>query len=237
MDAASVGAVFARAWGLLRRNLTIVVPGLVVGALIGLVSAYLAPPVAPDDVSAGLARPYDSFARLLVMTVSVIATVLTISYTTGMASSAWKNGRATFADGSRAFRHDAGNVLVALGSLFALGFVASLLAPFTFFCSLIAYVFFGIYTMPSVIVGERNGFASIAESAAIAWRRPVTTGLLVGGLFAILIAMGVVTNLLSATPYVGQIFANVVVQAVVAYFTLVLVGEYLTLAGEGSLAT
>jgi hypothetical protein len=42
---------------------------------------------------------------------------------------------------------------------------------------------------------------------------------------------------LSAAPFVGQVIASVVLQAVVAYFTLVIVGEYRTLAGEGSLAT
>lgn len=237
MDAVSVGAVFARAWVLLRENLAIVVPGLLVGALIGLVSAFLAPPLAPDDVAAGLARPYDRIARLLVTTISVIASVLTITYTTGMARSAWENGRASFADGARAFRADAGNVLVALGLLFLLGFVASLLAPFTLFFSLLAYVFFCIYTMASAIVGERNGFASVVESAAIAWRRPLTTGLLVFGLAAITLVTGLVTSVLSAAPFVGEIVANVALQAVVAYFTLVIVGEYLTLAGEGSLAT
>jgi hypothetical protein len=237
MDAASVGSVFARAWGLLRGNLAIVVPGLVVGALIGFVNAFLAPAVPIDDVAAGLARPYDRIARLLVTTVSVIASVLTITYTTGMARSAWERGRTSFADGSRAFRHDAGNVLIALGLLFVLGLGASLLAPFTFFFSLAAYVFFCIYTMASVIVGERSGLGSIVESASIAWRRPVTTGLLVGGLFAITLAMGLVTSLLSVAPLVGQVVSNVVVQAVVAYFTLVIVGEYRTLAGTGSLAT
>jgi hypothetical protein len=237
MDAVSVGAVFSRAWSLLRVNLAIVVPGLLVGALIGFVSAYLAPPLAVDDVTGGLSRPYDRIARLLVTTISVIASVLTISFTTGMARSAWENGRATFSDGSRAFRNDAGNVLVALGLLFVLGFLASLLAPFTLFVSLLAYVFFCIYTMPSVIVGERNGFASVVESAAIAWRRPLTTGLLVGGLAAIMLAMSAVASVLSAAPFVGQVISNVVLQVVVAYFTLVIVGEYLTIAGEGSLAT
>jgi hypothetical protein len=237
MDAPSVGTVFARAWSLLRGNLAIVVPGLVIGAFIGLVTAYLAPPVAVDDVAAGLARPYDRIARWLVTLISVIASVMTITYTTGMARSAWEHGRATFADGARAFRDDAGNVIVALGLLFLLGFVASLLAPFTLFFSLIAYVFFCIYTMAAAIVGERNGFASVVESAAIAWRRPLTTGLLVGGIAAILLAMGAVTSVLSAAPFVGQVIANVVLQAVVAYFTLVIVGEYRTLAAEGSLAT
>jgi hypothetical protein len=233
----SVGTVFARAWGLFRVNLAIVVPGLLVGALIGFVTAFLAPPLAVDDVAAGLARPYDRIARLLVTTVSVIASVLTISYTTGMARCAWENGRTSFADGAQAFRNDAGNVLVAFGLLFLLGFLASLVAPFTLSVSLLAYVFFCIYTMASVIVGERNGFAAIVESAAIAWRRPLTTGLLVGGLTAIMLVMGIVSSVLSAAPVVGQVIASAVLQAGVAYFTLVIVGEYLALSREGSLAT
>lgn len=237
MGVGSVGTVFTRAWGLLRGNLAIVVPGLLVGALIGFVTAFLAPPVAVDDVAAGLARPYDRIARLLVTTISVIASVLTISYTTGMARCAWENGRTSFADGALAFRNDAGNVLVAFGLLFLLGFLASLCAPFTLNVSLLAYVFFCIYTMASVIVGERNGFASIVESAAIAWRRPWTTGLLVGGLTAIMLVMGIVASVLSAAPVIGQVIASALLQAGVAYFTLVIVGEYLTLARGGSLAT
>ena len=63
----------------------------------------------------------------------------------------------------------------------------------------------------------------------IAYHRPVTTLILVAAIVAIVGIMGLVAELLSATPLVGPLVSTVVVQAVIAYVTLVVVGEYVAL--------
>jgi hypothetical protein len=204
---------------LLFGNLGIVVPGLVVGALAALVQFALEPtPAAALD--AGLVT------RLVENLAQIVASILSIAYTTGMAEAAWETGRASFADGARAFRRDGGHVFVAMLVLFALGFVAALLAPFTLGLSLLVYVYFFIYTMAAAVVGERPGFAAVGESVAIAFRRPVPTLLTVAGVLVIAFAMGAVATLLAAAPLIGPLVAALVVQAVIAYVALVIVGEY-----------
>lgn len=219
MERPGAGAIFARSWGLLLGNLAIVVPGLVVGAFAALVEFAFEPtPAAALD--AGLAT---RFAEGLAQ---VVAAILSIAYTTGMAEAAWETGHARFADGTRAFRRDGGHVFVAMLLLFALGFVAALLAPFTVGVSLVAYVYFFIYTMAAAVVGERTGLAAVRESVEIAFRRPVPTLLTVAGVLLIAFAMGAVATLLAATPLIGPLVSALVVQAVIAYVVLVVVGEY-----------
>ena len=64
------------------------------------------------------------------------------------------------------------------------------------------------------------------ESVEIAFARPVTTLLLVAGIVAIAFAMGLFAEFLERTPLVGPLVSETVVQAVIAYATLVVVGEY-----------
>ncbi|MDP9024491.1 MAG: hypothetical protein M3N13_03830, partial [Candidatus Eremiobacteraeota bacterium] len=154
------------------------------------------------------------------------------AYTTGMADAAWKIGRANFADGRRAFERDGANVLISMGGLFAAGLAAAFLAPFTLFLSLVAYVYFCIYTMASTVVGERRGFAAIAESVEMAYERVVPTTLMVAAIVVLVFGMSLVTLLLSGIPVVGALVSALSVQALIAYLTLVIVGEYLALQGS-----
>lgn len=235
MVARSVENVLLRSWQLLRANWWIVVPGLVFGFVAGVASELLAPsrgsldgaPL-PQNVPASIASALTSDA------VAIVATVLSIAYTTGMANAAWERGAATFLDGRRAFFHEGGHVLVAVVGLAVLGVVAAVAAPYTAYVSLLAYVFFGIYTMPAAVVGELRGLAAIAESARVAYGRPVQTLLLVLAVAAVAALLGVVDALLGATPFLGSILAAVALQAVIAYVTLVVVGEYRAQRQQGT---
>jgi hypothetical protein len=221
MKSGSARGVFAGSLRLLFRNPAIVVPGLVIGAVAALVSAVLQP-----------AQPLDSniFSRLLQGLVQLVASILSIAYTTGMADAAWRDGRAQFSDGARAFRRDAGHVFVAMLALLAIGFVAAVAAPYTIGLSLLVYMFFCIYTMAAAVIGERAGFFAVRESVQIAFARPATTLLVVAGIVAIAFAMGLFAEFLERTPLAGPLVSGVVVQAVIAYATLVVVGEYRALS-------
>jgi hypothetical protein len=214
--------VFAHSLGLLARNLAIVVPGIAIGAIAALVGAALEP-----------AQPLEStvWTRALQEITNVLASILAIAYTTGMADAAWRTGSAGFSDGTRAFKRDVGNVFVAMLVLFALGVAAALVAAFTFGLSLAIYVFFCVYTMAAAVVGERSGFRAVFESAEIAFLRPLTTLLVVAAIIAITFVLGALAELVSGAPLVGPLISEVVIQVVVAYLTLVVVGEYRTLRG------
>jgi hypothetical protein len=216
--------MFGRSLALLRGNLAIAVPGLVVAVVLALVQYALTPADPLAD---------DLFRRSLALAAQVLATIVSIAYTTGMADAAWVRGRAGFPDGARAFRRDGGHVFVALLVLFALGIVAAILAAYTFLLSLLVYAFFCIYTMAAAVSGERPGLRAIAESAEIAFRRPLPTIGIVLGIAAVAFAMGVLATLIAGAPFVGPLAADVVVQFVVAYAALVVVGEYRALRDGG----
>jgi hypothetical protein len=222
MAVQTVDSVFGQAWKLLKSNLSIVVPGLVIGALEGLLEGIFSP--SPEASGAGAA-----FGNLITSIVGLIGAILSIAYTTGMAAAAWRTGRATFGDGAEAFKREGGHIFVALVGLTLIGTAAAFLAPFTFGLSIVAFGFFCIYVMPSAIVGEREGFAAIAESAKIAYERVGPTLLIIVVMFALAVAGAFGAALFAFVPFLGPIVAAVIVEAVLAYFTLVVVGEYLAL--------
>lgn len=231
METRATGNVFARSWQLLFRNPEIAVPGFVAALLAGIVQYALEP--SAESVSGNIT------SRLLQGLVQILVSILQIAYTTGMADAAWQRGVATFGDGARAFRRDGGHVFVAMLALFALGVVAAMLASYTLWLSLVAYVFFCIYTMASAVVGERTGLRAVAESAEIAYRRWWPTLVIVLGIVAFTAVMAMIAGLLAATPLLGPFLAEIVTQAFIAYIVLVLVGEYrlLRVAPSASSAT
>jgi hypothetical protein len=236
METQSLENVFTRSWQLLTRNWIIIVPGIVVGLIVGVVTDLVAPPHTHGDptttggvVSHGLVGVVGS---VIAGAVGIAGFVITECYTVGMAGAAWARGTATLADGANAVRDDAANVLGAAVGLFVLGVVAVLLALPTIGISLLVFYLFMLYALPAAVVGGRGGFAAIAESFAIT-RAKFGTTLLIGIVLAVISLFGGLVALVFAfAPLLGPIVASVISQIVVAFSSLVLVGEYLNLRGN-----
>lgn len=220
--------IFSRAWALLNRNWIIVVPGLVIGLIAGILTSLLAPP-GTYDASTGSVTGVLAGAtgRLAAGCVALLAYIATQAYTTGMAGAAWQRGTATIGDGAASFQEDAGRIVVTAIGLILLGVVAAILAIPTLGLSILAFLLFTLYSMPAAIVGNRNGFSSISESFAITRRRFSTTLIIAIVLLAVMICVSFIALLFAIVPFVGPIIAACIEQAVVAFATLVLVGEYL----------
>lgn len=235
MQTPTVENVFARAWELLTRNWIIIVPGIVVGLVVGIVTAalgYSQPDTygEPNGPAMSFAYGAGAFVSGLVLAVIAIAGyIVTQCYTAGMAGAAWRTGTTTLGDGSRAVHDDAGNVLVAAIYLFLLGILALVLAPFTLALSLFAFYLFTLYTIAAAVVGNRPGGYALRESYAIARARFGTT-LIVGIVLGVLQLFGhLIAHVFSFAPLLGPIIAAIIAQIVVAYAVLVIVGEYLVL--------
>jgi hypothetical protein len=231
----TVENIFARAWDLLSRNWTIIVPGIVVGLIVGIVSGLysLSQPDTygePSGTAMSFAYGFGSFvASLILAVVAVAGYIVTQCYTAGMAGAAWQRGTTTLSDGTNAVTEDAGNVLVAAIYLFLFGIVAVILAPFTLFLSVFAFYLFTLYTIAAAVVGNRRGMDAIRESFAIARSRFGTT-LIIGILLGLLQLLGkLIAHIFSFAPLLGPIIAAIISQIVVAYAVLVIVGEYLVL--------
>jgi F0F1-type ATP synthase assembly protein I len=234
----SVENIFARSWELLTRNGVIIVPGVVVGLVVGLLTGWYGATQPetygqPSDTAAALTSGLAGFVTDLIPAVIVIAGyIVTQCYTAGMAGAAWQHGTTTLADGTRAVHDDAGNVLVAGIGLLLCGVVALLVAQYTLLLSIFAFYLFTLYTIAAAVVGNRRGFDALRESFAIAWARFGTT-LIVGVLLGVLQLFGrVIAHIFGQTPLLGPVVAAIVMQIVVAYAMLVVVGEYLALRGS-----
>ena len=217
-------SVFARAWRLFAGNLSIVIPGIAFGAVAALVEQLIAT-AAPAPEAGG------DLTWILLDVTQIVAAILTISYTTGMADAAWRTGRAKITDGRQAFRREGGHVFVAMLALLVLGAGATVLAPYAFELPIVAYVFFCSYTMASAVVGERPGVLAVRESVHIAFSRPVPTLVMVAGVFGVTLGLGAVALGSASLPLLGPLVSDLVVQGVIAYAVLVIVGEYRLLRG------
>ena len=146
-----------------------------------------------------------------------------------MAGAAWQRGRANLSDGSAAFEHDAGNVLVAIVGLFVALVVAGVLAFVTLGISLLLYFYFFLYTFPAVIVGQRPGLAAMGDSFRIASRKVAPT-LIVTVIIGVILLVGrIIGTVLFFVPFLGPIVGSIIIQIVLSYVMLVVVGEYLAL--------
>jgi len=236
VETQSVENVFARSWQLLTRNWIIIVPGIIVGLIVGVVADLVAPPQPYADpttttgiVSHGLANLVGS---VIAGAVGIAGFVITTCYTVGMAGAAWARGTTTLGDGASALRDDASNVLGAAVGLFVLGVVALLLAIPTIGISLVLYYLFMLYTIPSAVVGNHAGFAAIGESIAIT-RAKFGTTLIIGiVLAAVSFIGGLIALIFAFAPLLGPIVSSIIEQIVVAFSSLVVVGEYLNLRGS-----
>jgi hypothetical protein len=219
---------FARSWNLLTRNWVIVVPGLVIGIVTGILYALLAPKtVFTSDTGVTVVTSFGFVQSMLIAIVGILAAIVTISYTTGMAGAAWQRGTTTVADGAAAFAQDAGHVLSAMLALIAVGIVAAILAPFTLGLSILALFFLFPYTMAAAVLGQFGGFDALTESYRIATRHFSTTAIIIIVAFAISIVAGIVGGLLHLVFLIGPIVQYILQEVVLAYLTLVIVGVYL----------
>lgn len=232
----NVESIFARSWQLLSSNWIIIVPGIVIGLAAGIITGMLYHPATITYDANGVPNVSGAMASaaggVIAMIVSMVATILSITYTTGMAGAAWARGTTTIADGSLAFSRDAGAVFVALIGMVVLGVIAAFLSVFTLGLAMLAYLVFFLYTMPSAIVGERPGIVALQESCAIAMKRLAPTVITVILIAVISIVVGMISGVLHLTPVLGPIFSGVITQICVAYFTLVIVGNYLAFRGD-----
>lgn len=219
-----VESLLLRSWRTLSSNWSIIVPGLLCGLgggiVIGLLTlaGYQADKQAPAGFSAVTA--------LAASIVWVLASILSIAYTTGMARAAWETGHATYEDGRRAFREDAVQIFLTMLVLTVAALIAVALAPPTLGVSLLALVFFLIYAIPAVVVDRRSAFEALAESAHIAWRNPVSTLLITIVMGALAFAALLPMALLGMVPFLGPIFSTTLLQIVASFFTLLVVGAF-----------
>lgn len=232
--------VLARALALLQRNWIIVVPSLVVGAAAAAAATALS---AAGWLSWGFFGDMNAqgpgafwlfFASIVAFGLRILAALISIAFTTGMAGAAWMRGTATLADGFAAFKRDGFQALLALLLLFVIGLLAAALVVPTFGISLLTYMVFMIYTMPAVVVGDRPAQDALVDSIRLAaghfW---VTLGL-IALIVALAVAGGLIGEAAGNLPYVGQAVSWILMEAVVAYVTLVVVGEYLKIGQAGA---
>ena len=238
----SVESVFSRAWTLLSSNWIIIVPGIVVGLIVGIVNGLLTPHYytsADYQNNPGLAMASvgGAFVRAIIIgCIGVLGYIATTAYTVGMAGAAWARGTTTLADGSAALQERSGNIIMTAIGLIGLGIVAAILALPTITLSLLAFWIFTLYAMPAAVIGNAAGFSSIGQSFQIAAKRFVPT-LIIAILIAVIsFVLGLLTLPLHFIPFLGPIVSAVVTQIVIAFAMLVIVGEYLNLRNEGTIA-
>jgi hypothetical protein len=213
--------MFTRSWTVLRSNVSIIFPGVLAGIVAGIAQALLAP-----SVFAG-----GSFGWTIASIIGLFAAVMALTYTTGMAQVAWERGHTSFADGKCAFVEDGRRVAFAVVLLAVTAAVAMLLAFLTLGLSLLAFAYFAVYTIASVVVGRHTAIEGLVESAKIASQRIVPTAAVLVGFIGVFVTAGCIGFVLSFIPLLGPIAASIIVQTCAAYFAVVIVGEYLTARG------
>lgn len=230
-----LGNTFSRSWELLSRNWIIVVPAIVIAIVAGVVIAILGMFGMASAAGFGAAGMGGASAGSMMLTgaivaaVLLVASILTVAYTTGMADAAWRTGTARLDDGAAAFREDAGSLVAAVVLLFILGAIAFFLSIFTFGLAMLAYWLFFLYTFASVVVGKRTGVDALSESARITSKNLMMTLAVVVLLAIAFVIAAWVGNVLHHIPFLGAILSYVINQVVAAYATLVIVGEYIKL--------
>lgn len=218
-----VESIVVRSWRLLNGNWAIVVPGLVIGLAASLLTALM---------GIGLPRSASEAPGLVVgggfaSIVWLAATVISVAYTTGMAGAAWRNGTTTFTDGAQALKENWVNVVLAMICVTFFGVIAAFLSLPTLGLSLLAFTLFFMYTMPSTILGHRSAAAAIGDSWQTVTHHFVQTMLILLVIVAVAFALLLPTVFLGIVPFFGPLLSATLVQGACAFFTLMVVGEYI----------
>ncbi|MGD1067122.1 MAG: hypothetical protein ABR975_09940 [Vulcanimicrobiaceae bacterium] len=230
-----VESVFARAWTLLTTNWIIIVPGVIVGIIVGVASGLLAPAYVTYDANGVPVTSVSAsvFGSAVLALIALIGYIATVAYTTGMAGAAWTRGVTSLADGTAIFERDFSRIVIVAVALLVLAVIAVILAIPTLGLSLVAFYLFTLYAMPSAIVGDRPAMDAIRESFALTVARFVPTLIIAIVIFVLKFLGGVIGGVFHFTPLIGPIIAAIITQIVVAYAALVVVGEYLNLQQAG----
>jgi hypothetical protein len=221
MQPAPVENLFARSWMLLSANTAIILPGILAGLVTGLAQDIFAPSFFVGN----------AFGHTVAGVIGLFAAVTALTCTTGMAQVAWKRGKTTFADGQCAFFEGGNRVLVAVVVLAVGAAMATILAFLTLGLSLLAFTYFSLYTIAAVVVGHRSALVGFVESAGIASKHMVPTMVIIIGFIGSFVIAGLISFVLMFLPYVGPVLAAIIGQTCAAYFSIVIVGEYLTVCG------
>jgi hypothetical protein len=224
-----------KAWVLLFRNPMIVVACIIAGfastAAGLLVDGFMDSFAISGNGSRDALEAIHTFAQIALFVVTLAISLVQMAYVTGMAGAAWRSGHATLADGWDALAHRLPPLAGATALLLVIGFCAATLAPITFWITLLAYAVFFIYTIAAVVIGERPPITAIVESASLALRHMLPTI----GIVLLVAVVAYVGGVLGRTigginQDIGWLVAALLQQVIVAYATLVVAGEYLTLA-------
>lgn len=227
--------IFLHALVLLRRNLIIVLPSLVVGLIAAGVAAllssagYLSWGFFGDLNAQGPGAFWMFFATIVALGLRIFGALVVIAFTTGMAGAAWARGTATLADGFAAFKREGLQVLLAIVLLFLIGLVAAALVVPTFGISMLAYMLFMIYTMPAVVVGDRPAQDALVDSIRLAAQNFGVTLALVVLIVILAVVGGAIGDAAGRIPFLGEALSWILMEVVVAYVMLVVVGEYVKL--------
>lgn len=227
-----------RAWTLLRANLVILVPPIVIGALSAAAAFVLAQSgllswtFFSDMNAQGPQAFWIFFETVIAMALRIVAAVAAIAFTAGMAAAAWRSGTSRIADGAAAFRRNGLQAFFAFLLMTLLGLIAAALLEPTFGISVLAYMTFMLYAMPAVLVGNRGAVDAIVESIALAWRSFGMTFAVVLLVVALAVGGGWLQDALAHVPMLGYLLGWIIMEIVVAYATLVVVGEYLQLGSS-----
>ena len=226
---------FARAWELLTRNWVLVLPGILVAVLSGLVeyffaSALLGALVISGNGSRDALAATQALVAIATLLIGVAFALVQMAYVTGMAGAAWRHGTTTLRDGWNALTHRFLPLAAATALLFLIGLCAAVLSTVTFGVPLVAYAVFFIYTLAAVIIGDRGAIDGIAESARVALANAWPTLGVVGMIAIISLVAAWLGSLLGhVSEFTGWLVAGILQQVIVAYASLVIVGEYLKL--------
>ena len=230
----NIGGVFSRSWQLLSANWIIILPAVIISAVAGLITAALMPSYAWDPATGMVSHSFFGLPIMLAIAIAafigLIASVLSMTVTTGMADAAWKTGNVSLGDGFGVLSRP--NVTAAMFALFGVSLVLSLLTFATIgLAGLIELVvfFFLVYTLAAAVVGGFGGADALKESFEVAKQSWQTTLIVIVLLAVVGILAGIIAGIFHFIPLLGPILGGAVQGAVIGFFSLVLVGEYISL--------
>lgn len=218
-----LGNTFGRAWQLLASNWSIIVPAVIFGIVGGIVNQLVANIFIGGGAAVGsLGSVF--LGGFLLLAIATIVEILTVGYTTGMGLNAWRTGKAQFSDGAAVFSN--GPAVTTILIWIVVGIVLALIPVLGWIAGLVLF-FLWIYAVPSAVVNSISAGAAFGESMNIVTRNFIPTLLIVLLIGVIGFAGALVGAAFTFIPFLGKIVAEVIQAVVVAYATLVIVGEYL----------